>query len=145
MQFRKRSSTNWIRLALASLGPRISIIRVVQITGLAICTRLYLIDAIDALDSLRVSDAPETIGHEENNVGHCEDDGRGLRLASEGRRYDLAQGAIDTFKRCAGFGSYRGRECFEIREEKVSPLMQARPVLVVPFQTALALPRVTER
>ena len=124
MQFRKMSSTNWIRLALASLGPRISIIRVVQITGLAMC-RLYLIDAIDALDSLRVCDAPETIGHEENNVGHCEDDGRGLRLASESRRYNLAEGGIDTFKRCAGFGSYRGRECFEIRKEKVSPLVRA--------------------
>jgi hypothetical protein len=119
MQFRKMFSTNLILLALASFGPRISIIRVVETTCLAIAL-LYLIDAIDLLDFLPVGDATATIWHEENNLGHRQDDRRRLRPTPESRRYHLAESSVNSFKRGARTRAYRSRERLETSEEKVT-------------------------
>jgi hypothetical protein len=80
---------------------------------------LYLKDAKDSLDVLHVFDEPETIGHEKNDVGHRQDDRRGLCLASESGGYYLAEGRVDTLKRCAGFSPHRSGERDEEPKEKV--------------------------
>jgi hypothetical protein len=80
---------------------------------------LYLVDLIDSLEFLRVFDAAATIGHEKNNIGHRQDDRRGLCLASESGGCYLAEGRVDTLKRCPGFSSYRRGERAEEPKEKV--------------------------
>jgi hypothetical protein len=119
MQFRKMSSTNRILLALASFGPKISIIRVVETTCLVIAL-LYRIDARDLLDFLPVTDATATIWHEENNLGHRQDDRRRLRPTPESRRYHLAESSLNSFERGARTRTDRSRERLETSEEKVT-------------------------
>ena len=94
--------------------------------------RLYLKDAKDSLDFLRVFDAAATIGHEKNNIGHRQDDRRGLCLASESGGCYLAEGLVDTLKCCAGFSSYRSGERVEEPKEKVrGSVVGAWPLRIV--------------
>jgi len=59
-------------------------------------------------------------GHEENNVGHRQDDRRRLRPTSESSRDHLAESGVNSFQRGARTRTDRCRERLETTEEKVT-------------------------
>jgi hypothetical protein len=61
-----------------------------------------------------------TVWHEENNLGHRQDDRRRLRATPESRRYHLAESSLNSFKCGARTRTYRSRERLETGEEKVT-------------------------